>query len=81
MKLDILETDNRDVNTTTLVLSGGYEVDVDPAELFLNMVENSTEPGLVKQVRHLVSLLVADDLKEDCWRLVERLQRPSGLVA
>ena len=33
-------TDNRDMTTTVVTLDNGYQVEIDPIELFKNMLEN-----------------------------------------
>jgi len=41
--LNVIETDNRDTDTTTLILDNNYEVDVNPWELVSNIIENNFE--------------------------------------
>lgn len=41
--LIVQDTDNRDPTTTTLILSNGQKVDVDPIGLVRNMIENNYE--------------------------------------
>ena len=36
-------TDNRDPHTTTLTLTRGGTIDIDPIDLYINMVENCYE--------------------------------------
>jgi len=43
----ILDTDNRDVNTTVLKLDNGTEITVDPVELFRNALENAGLPSRI----------------------------------
>ena len=42
-RVNIVETDNRDVYTTDLILDNGTIVEVDVQELFENMIENVSE--------------------------------------
>ncbi len=42
-RVNIVETDNRDVYTTDLVLDNGTVVEVDVQGLFENMIENVSE--------------------------------------
>ncbi len=42
-RVNIVETDNRDVYTTDLVLDNGTIVEVDVQDLFENMIENVSE--------------------------------------
>jgi len=42
-RVEIVETDNRDVYTTDLILDNGTVVEVDVQELFENMIENVSE--------------------------------------
>tara|TARA_R100000900_G_scaffold47700_2_gene38466 strand:+ start:1407 stop:1625 length:219 start_codon:yes stop_codon:yes gene_type:complete len=42
-RVNIVETDNRDVYTTDLVLDNGTVVEVDVQDLFENMIENVSE--------------------------------------
>ena len=42
----IVKTDNRDPSTTWLHFADGSYVEVNPAELFSNMIENNTEPKM-----------------------------------
>lgn len=44
-KRTVIETDNRDQYTTTLILDNGDTVDVNPVELVMNMIENLPEDG------------------------------------
>lgn len=50
-ELFITDTDNRDTNTTVLLLKGDhgdlYEVEVDPIDLFINAMENA---GIEQQI-------------------------------
>lgn len=39
-RLEVVDTDNRDESTTTLTLSDGSTVDVNPIELVKNMIDN-----------------------------------------
>ena len=41
--LNVTDTDNRDTDTTTLILDDIYEVDVNPWELLSNIIENNVE--------------------------------------
>jgi ribosomal protein S8E len=42
-RVEIVETDNRDVYTTDLILDNGTVVEVDVQDLFENMIENVSE--------------------------------------
>ena len=42
-RVEIVESDNRDVYTTDLILDNGTVVEVDVQELFENMIENVSE--------------------------------------
>lgn len=42
-RVEIVETDNRDVYTTDLILDNGTVVEVDVQDLFKNMIENVSE--------------------------------------
>ena len=42
-RVNIVESDNRDVYTTDLILDNGTVVEVDVQELFENMIENVSE--------------------------------------
>jgi len=42
-RVNIVETDNRDIYTTDLILDNGTVVEVDVQELFENMIENVSE--------------------------------------
>lgn len=42
-RVEIIETDNRDVYTTDLILDNGTVVEVDVQDLFENMIENVSE--------------------------------------
>ena len=42
-RVNIVESDNRDVYTTDLILDNGTIVEVDVQELFENMIENVSE--------------------------------------
>lgn len=43
MQVEVIDTDNRDPITTVLTLSNGTKVEINPVELFHNMLEN--HPG------------------------------------
>ena len=42
-RVEIVESDNRDVYTTDLILDNGTVVEVDVQDLFENMIENVSE--------------------------------------
>ena len=42
-RVEIVETDNRDVYTTDLILDNGTVVEIDVQDLFENMIENISE--------------------------------------
>ena len=48
-ELEIVGTDNRDINTTVLNLSDGNYVEVNPIELMENALENTDNADLMKQ--------------------------------
>ena len=52
-ELDVLGTDNRDINTTVLKLSDGNYVEVNPVELMENAIENTDNPTLMQQFKTL----------------------------
>ena len=56
-ELDVVGTDNRDINTTVLNLSDGNYVEVNPIELMGNAIENTDNPALMQQFQALVKSL------------------------
>ena len=56
-ELDIVGTDNRDINTTVLNLSNGSYIEVNPIDLMGNAIENADDPKTMQQFKSLVSSL------------------------
>ena len=56
-ELDVVGTDNRDISTTRLNLSGGNYIEVNPVELMGNAIENTDNPTLMQQFQALVKSL------------------------
>ena len=56
-ELDIVGTDNRDINTTVLNLSDGNYIEVNPIDLMGNAIENIDNPKVMQQFKALVSSL------------------------
>lgn len=56
--LTVLDTDNRDPRATELTLSNGSKVEVNPFELFKNMIENLGEEGDEEVTRYLNELVM-----------------------
>ena len=56
-ELDIVGTDNRDINTTILNLSNGSYIEVNPIDLMGNAIENADDPKTMQQFKSLVSSL------------------------
>jgi len=59
MRHEVIGTDNRDQNTTVLILSSNDTVEIDPLELFLNMLENQ-EYAVLDEIIERVLLEVAN---------------------
>ena len=56
-ELDIVGTDNRDINTTILNLSNGSYIEVNPIDLMGNAIETAEDPKTMQQFKSLVSSL------------------------
>lgn len=56
----VISTDNRDLNTTDLILSDGQRIEVDPVSLILNALENHG---------HILAYEIVRDVLKDQTRL------------
>ena len=61
-----IESDNRDLEETVIIVEGDVKISVNPVQLFLNAVENTDKTGdWVLTFKHLIKILINTDIMED----------------